>query len=309
MEEVLEADLEIARARVDDQINDLERHRGRILDAQPWDGDRSPTVTESQGKARTLINEITGSAPDLTLGGATLDALIAYAENALQQENSQAKSALLKELEDLDHSLEWTTLLVQVLRDIEGLHLDTQEWQKKLEVILDGKSVDEIRNNRNRERLEADIRDLHNQIVKNSIELLNRDQTGSVSCPVCGTEHARDDLESMLEKSESTSQLSDDKVAFLNELDNQVKQIEDCEREIQKIQGQVASLEQTAAMYRDEADNDGSLGDILVELTPTASAEQLDSLRLKLLERRTEVSRLMKIINSGFALCKLESPG
>ena len=71
-EDRLEVNLNIARANVDDQINDLERHRGRILDAQPWDGDRSPTVAESQGKARSLISEIMGSDPDSSLGGATL---------------------------------------------------------------------------------------------------------------------------------------------------------------------------------------------------------------------------------------------
>ena len=293
-EDRLEVNLNIARANVDDQINDLERHRGRILDAQPWDGDRSPTVAESQGKARSLISEIMGSDPDSSLGGATLDALIAHAEDALQHENSLGKSALLKSLEDVEHSLEWTTLLVQVLRDIEGLHLEDQEWQKKLEVILDGRSVDEIRNNRDKERLEADTRDLHNQIVKNSIELLNRDQTGSVPCPVCGTEHERGDLEAMLEKSESTSQISEDKVAFLNELDDQVKQIEEYEREIQKIRGRVASLEQTAGVYREEASGDGSSGDILEELTPSASADKLESLRLKLLERKTELGRLIE---------------
>jgi rubrerythrin len=289
----LEASLDMARARVDNQIIDLERHRGRILDAQPWDGDRSPTVTESQGKARTLISDIMGSDPDSSLGGATLDALIAYAEDALQHQNSQGKSALQKELEEVGYSLEWTIQLAEVQQDIEGLHLENEEWQKKLDAILDGKSADEIRNNRNRERLEADTRALHDQIVKNSIELLNRDQTGSVPCPVCGTEHARDDLESMLEQSESTSQLSGGEVALLNELDDQVKQIEEHEREIQKIQGRVTSLEHTAGIYREEAKDDGSLEDILRELTPSVSADQLESVKLKLLERKTEVGRLI----------------
>ena len=289
----LEASLDMARARVDNQIIDLERHRGRILDAQPWDGDRSPTVTESQGKARTLISDIMGSDPDSSLGGATLDALIAYAEDALQHQNSQGKSALQKELEEVGYSLEWTIQLAEVQQDIEGLHLENEEWQKKLDAILDGKSADEIRNNRNRERLEADTRALHDQIVKNSIELLNRDQTGSVPCPVCGTEHARDNLESMLEQSESTSQLSGGEVALLNELDDQVKQIEEHEREIQKIQGRVTSLEHTAGIYREEAKDDGSLEDILRELTPSASADQLESVKLKLLERKTEVGRLI----------------
>ena len=166
--------------------------------------------------------------------------------------------------------------------------------RKSSKLFWDGRSVDEIRNNRDKERLEADTRDLHNQIVKNSIELLNRDQTGSVPCPVCGTEHERGDLEAMLEKSESTSQISEDKVAFLNELDDQVKQIEEYEREIQKIRGRVASLEQTAGVYREEASGDGSSGDILEELTPSASADKLESLRLKLLERKTELGRLIE---------------
>ena len=141
--------------------------------------------------------------------------------------------------------------------------------------------------------MEADTRALQNQIVKNSIELLHRDQGSSVPCPVCGTEHARDDLKLMLEQSESTNQLSGGEVALLNELDDQVKQIEEYEREIQRIQAQISSLEQTAEIYREEANDDGSLKDILRELTPSASANQLESVRLKLLERKTEVSRLI----------------
>ena len=47
------------RERLTERISQLQRHRGAILAAPPWDGELLPSVAETEDKAKELIKEIT----------------------------------------------------------------------------------------------------------------------------------------------------------------------------------------------------------------------------------------------------------
>ena len=94
-----------ARSRIDNQIADLERQRGRILGAPPWEGTLQPSFATSESKARALIEEITGKPPDQSLSGVSLAALIDYAEEALQDRRDQDQGGLEGQLSSLKKRL------------------------------------------------------------------------------------------------------------------------------------------------------------------------------------------------------------
>ena len=60
------------RQRVDSDIVQLERHRKDIVGSPPWGSTQAPSIGESETKARTIILEITGNAPDDSLSGTSL---------------------------------------------------------------------------------------------------------------------------------------------------------------------------------------------------------------------------------------------
>ena len=98
VEDSLGKDLSDIRDEVDRNVANLERQRGIILNAPPWEGDHVPSVAETENKVRRLITEITGRDPDQSLDGVSLDALIDSAEEALEGRRTQDQGALESEL-------------------------------------------------------------------------------------------------------------------------------------------------------------------------------------------------------------------
>ena len=271
IEKALGEKLTDKRSQIENQIAALERQRGIILGSPPWEGDLQPSVSESENKARVLIEEVAGKPPDQSLSGVSLAALIDYAEDALQDRHDQSKGRLEGEIADVDKRLLWLDQFRKRQENIDTRQSDIQEAQSKLDATLEGTLLDELRNNVNEERARVDAVALRRQIVENSISLLHREEAESVLCPICETKHRRDDLESTLQQ--TTSQLSTDTTSGLGQLEARLKQAEGFGREVQRLKGELTALSGGKDTIRTHMDT----GD-LKELAEPVSTDKIKAL-------------------------------
>ena len=241
-----------ARSRIDNQIADLERQRGRILGAPPWEGALQPSVATSESKSRVLIEEITGKPSDQSLSGVSLAALIDHAEEALQGRRDQDQGGLEGQLADIKRRLAIQGYFCNIQESTAKYLTEVQGFQSKLSTNLHGMSLDELRNSVNEERATADAMALRHQIVENSIALLNREEAETVLCPICETEHRRNDLKSTLQQ--ANDQMSPDATSRLSQLEAQLKQAEEVVREVQRRQGELTALSRTKNAIRAQMD-------------------------------------------------------
>ena len=245
-----------ARSRIDNQIAYLESQRGRILNSQPWEGDLPPSSAQSEGKARAIIQEITGKPPEGSLSGVSLTALIDYAEEALQGKRNQNQGELEGRLADVKKRLNTLGLFYTRQENIEKHQSEVQDFQSKLAAILAGMSLEELRNSVKEEQAKADAAALRQRIVEDSISLLHHEEVESVFCPICGTEHRRHDLESKLQQ--TSSQQSTDTSSRVSRLETLLKQAEGFGRDIQKLKGELTSLTKNRDTFRNILNTDDS---------------------------------------------------
>ena len=94
LETRLADDLTTARRALDDEIETLERQRATILRAPPWGNEPTPSVAQSENKARNLITEITGKDLDEDLAGLSLEAMLDSANGVLAEKRDQDQNEL-----------------------------------------------------------------------------------------------------------------------------------------------------------------------------------------------------------------------
>lgn len=254
VEDKLGKDLDDIRDEVDKKVVHLERQRGIILNASPWDGDHVPSVAETENKVRGLITEITSTAPDQSLAGVSLDALIDSAEEALEGRCAQDQGALEEELAGIGERKDRLLSLRQAMEAVVSQESAIQDTQSRFEEVLGSFSLDELRQCTDAAREAADTATLRLRIVQDAISLLHRDQVESVSCPICDEEHDRNDLESALQR--TVSQLSNGRAASPSELEGRLKEAEGLAQELQGLNTELANLKQSANDARTRVDAD-----------------------------------------------------
>ena len=270
------------RDEVDRNVTHLEHQRGIILNAPPWDGDHVPSVAETENKVRGLIKEITGRAPDQSLAGVSLDALIDSAEEALEGRCAQDQGALERDLAGIGERKDRLQSLRQAMEAAVTQKSAIQDTQSRLKEALGGFSLDELRQSTDAAREAADTATLRLRIVEDAISLLHRDQAESVSCPICDEEHDRNDLESALQG--TVSQLSDGRAASPSELEGRLKEAEGLAQELQGFNSELANLTRSANDARTRVDaGDGE------ELPDQVSADDLQSIIEQKCGRETSI--------------------
>ena len=271
VEKNLDEKLTAARQQLDKQIFDLTSQRGNILSLPPWDSGHPPSAAESENKARDLIKEVTGKQPDESLSGSSLDALIDNAEDSLNDRYDQDQVKLEDKKEKIIERRNSLEASRDILKEIEDQKSLIQEVQSQFDAVLEGMSLNELRNSVNKTRKEVDTADLRHQIVEITIELLHRNQADSMSCPVCNKVHHRQNLESALQH--TASQQPDDAISRLNQLEFRLKQAEELENKAQKLRDELTEMEQRANAIRTSIDSDDAK-----ELSNQINLDEFDAL-------------------------------
>ncbi len=297
VEKNLGAELTATRQKVDTQIGELNSRRGNILSSPPWDDDRTPSVADSENKARDLIIEITGKQPDPSLSGASLNALIDNGEDALEDRRDQDQGGLKIKKEIFVKRRNSLEELREIEKELKIQKSQVQDLQSQLDAMLEGKSLDELRDSSKKMREATDAAELRHQIVERAIELLNRDQKDSVYCPVCEVEHHRQPLRSALQG--TASRHSDDANSRLNQLESWLKKAEELEHGAQRLRNELAETEQRANDIRADLDPDD-----VQELSDQVNMEQLDEMIKRCLNRESSIKDQIEQKESWFGAIK-----
>ncbi len=244
LEGKLDTRLTNARRKVDIEIDELERHRGRILNSPPWGSGQAPTLGQSENKTRSLIEEISGNPLDNTHDGMSFLALIEIAEDALEERRQQNQEELLIQSAEITSRRERLEALQDALNEIEVQKCRIESMQSQLNDALDGKSLDELQGIVDETRDASDVAQLRRRIVDGAISLVSRTQCKDVLCPICEMKHEREDLHSSLLQV-STELSNDGTSALLSQIEDQLERCERFEANLRNLKAELTDLERT----------------------------------------------------------------
>ena len=194
-EDALDERLSELRKRVDGQVAALEEERGRVLRSPPWGEDKAPTVTEGEITAKSLIEKIDSSIRE-QLDGLSLGALVEKAGELLQERSTEEREALQEKLEAGEKRHSQLEGVKSSLGQLNEKNEELETARSKLDNLLQDISLEELRSSIDTKRRSLDTLTLQSQLAATATELLRRGGDDSqVSCPICGEDHKRHDLE------------------------------------------------------------------------------------------------------------------
>ncbi len=202
-EHELDVELTDARKNIDDQIAGEKTRRGHILNAPPWGTGPAPSIAGSEQKARSFIEDVTGSSPSDALEGLSLSALVGSAEESLGKRRTQDQGSLKKEAEDLASSRERLEGLRSLKAQVEMQEFTVQKAKGELESVYDGLTPDELQQTLSEARYEATTESIKGRIIRDAIAFIGRNDSEEVPCPICDSHHDRLVLESALQSTEN----------------------------------------------------------------------------------------------------------
>ena len=165
----------------------MQRQRGAILEAPPWDGELLPSIAETEDKAKELIKEITPADPDGETSAMRLDALVDMADRALEKRIGLDRTPLAEDLAGLDQDLTELETISDILTTIGGKKVYLQEAEEARDEVLNGISLDELRTRMESQRRSAGAVALGRRLGEVAAELIDRrDGVGIMPCPICG---------------------------------------------------------------------------------------------------------------------------
>ncbi len=251
-EEELGDKLTEARRNIDEDISQLERQRNVIASSPPWGAGPTPSSSESENKARRIIEEITNNPPEKDLSGLSLYALIGKAEDALENRRSQDLDELEEEATKIRERRERLENFRDIQAEIETQQSTVQGKQSELDDTLKDMSLDELQNSVKEKQAAADAEDLRRRIAETASDLLRRDEENPVSCPVCETTHPRQDLDALLRQ--IIDKPSGATTLELNQLGDRLRRSENLEREVQGLKRALDELKQEAETIKTHID-------------------------------------------------------
>ena len=257
IEQRLGEQLTKVRDELNGQVSSIENQRGLITSSHSWEGNQPPSGIQSENKVKDFIAELSGNLSDESLSGVSLDGLISHADDALKNRRVQT------DLQDEVKQVATTRGLLEGLRntrnDIATKRDTIAELQSQIDSVLDGASPDELRTRITEMKEEEEAIALRHRVVEDATKLVGRGNAESVLCPVCESEHQKDDLESTLEH--VASQLTGDHASHLTELEDQLSNAERLESDAATHKKELAELEKrrTPLRTRIDAINDGAL--------------------------------------------------
>ena len=224
---------------LDRQIMEEQIRRRHILNAPPWGDGLSPSITTSEQRVRSLIEEVTGNSQGQELGR-TLDALIESAQQSLDEMRTQSQGSLESEVEELaEHRAS-----LERLRDIQvqvGLQESTaQGTRSKLESVYDGLTLDDLKCELTGAKYEATTESIKSRIAQEAIDLIRRDSAEEIQCPICSSHHDRRILESSLQGAMDNS--IDAMNSVVTSLESRIQEVESLEKLLKEQETRLQSL-------------------------------------------------------------------
>ena len=258
------------RERLTDRISELERQRGVILAAPPWDGELHPSIADTEDKAKELTGEITPDDWDGEFGTLRLDALVDKVERALERRIGLDRTPLSEDLCQLDEKSTELETISDKLTTMGSKRNSLREAEKARDQILNGTSIDEIRTREEAQRRSAGAIALGRRLGEVAAELMDyNEEVGMTPCPICGTDHERNELGDLIaalsqadgEQTVSDLRETEDQLKASLEADGRVCQLRE------ELQAYEDDLNKVVAASEDakltEAVSGGNVGDYL----------------------------------------------
>ena len=231
-----------ARKLVDERIAELERRRGHILDSPPWDGNRPPSIADTESKAKALIQKIGKSEPGQDFRKFSLDALADEAERALEARIGLDRTPLNETLERLADKVSHLGTIRDHCENIARKKEELSEARKNLHSVLNGASTDELREQVERQRQKAGTLALRHRLGEIAAELLDRTEgNGLLLCPICETERERDDFVSAISAMVDVENEEDD--SGLRAIETQWNNAQEIETQVRGLSHDIEQLE------------------------------------------------------------------
>ena len=225
-----------ARTQIESRIDELERHRGRILNNPPWSGELQPSRQDTESKAHNLIRQIATTEPGQDVSRFSLAALVDAADRALADRIDQHRGPLEGELEQLNDKLSRLDPMRDAFKSIANKRASLREARQKLRESLDGTSLATLHERVLKERHEAETRDLVRRLGETAAELVDRTECdGWTPCPLCGEKHDHTEFERTIsemvnasdEASVSSLRVAEDRWAAVQQIDRNVQGLHD----------------------------------------------------------------------------------
>ncbi len=227
-EHELDEELTDARKNIDGQITEEQTRRSNILNAPPWGTGPAPSIAASEQKVRRFIEEISGKPPGDDLEGSSLEALVESAERSLGESRTQDQGSLEKEAEVSAKSRGRLEELRSAQTHIKTQEFTVQSTKCKLEAVYDGQTSDELQQKLADAKFEATTESIKGRIVRDAIDLIGRDESEDVPCPICDSHQDRQVLESTLQGAATQSDDSTSSIAAA--LESRLQESEELER-------------------------------------------------------------------------------
>ena len=247
-EHELDEELTEARKSLDGQIAEEQARRSHILNAPPWGDGPSPSIAASEQKVRHLIEEVTGASPSDDLEGLSLEALVESAEQSLDERRTQGQVSLEKEVEELAKYRRHLEKLRDAQAQVRLQESTVQSTQSRLEAAYDGLTPGQLGGRLADAKYEATTESIKGRIARDAIDLINRDNTEEVLCPICNSHRDRQILESALQDTVDHSNEAISSVVA--SLESRVRDSEALEKLLKEQDAQLHSLndDETTAM-------------------------------------------------------------
>ena len=240
VEHELGEELTDARKNIDGQIADEQTRRSNILNAPPWGTGPAPSPASSEQKARRFIEEITGKPPSDDLVGLSLEALVESAEKSLDERRNRDQGSLEKESEELAKSRGRLEELRSLQAQTKTQESIVQSAKCSLSTLYGGNTPDELQQKLTDAKFEATTESIKGRIVRDAIDLIGRDDSEKVPCPICDIGHDRRVLESTLQ---GTATQSDDSTSsIVAELESRLHKSEELENLLSTEEARLNSL-------------------------------------------------------------------
>ena len=185
VEHELDEELSDTRKALDGQILEEQSRRNHILNAPPWGVGPTPSIASSEQKARRFIEAVTGNPIASNFQGLSLDALLEVAEQSLRERLNQDQGTL----EEGKIALAVARERLENVRDIQAqiaTHSSMiKNTQCKMETLFAGVTSVELREKLEAAKHDATIESIKGRIVRDAIDLIDRDESENFPCPIC----------------------------------------------------------------------------------------------------------------------------
>ncbi len=208
----------------------------------PWDGELQPSIAETELTAKVLIAEIVPAQSDEDGDALGLDALVDKTERALGERLRLDQTPLIAELERLDKKLADLETIGTSLANIGRNREKLENEQEALKQILSGTSIDELRAREESQRRSAGELALQRRLGEVAAELLERyEDPDSVPCPICRTNHERNDLSNLVSALSQTNGVEN--LSDLRPTEEQLRAVEEADRHVRQLMKEIETLE------------------------------------------------------------------